>query len=229
MAWTLFDRQPKKGWMATRRRRWTRRARVEYHVEVTAVTASSISSSVPVHINDDINTPTPTNNSALPPLPKAALPTSISVSTPRQAAATTTATTSITTTNTTKNTSPPQSPTIQSAFHESTSFISPPTSPRSSIYTFDFSSASRRDSFNATAPAPRLSQSTVTVNGNHYPDKEEMRRRRGNSISVRSTGLSSTVLEERNRLSTQSLRKPSKDPKKPQPRREAVWKSIVRT
>ncbi|KAI7855692.1 integral peroxisomal membrane peroxin-domain-containing protein [Circinella umbellata] len=225
MAWTLFDRQPKKGWMSTRRRRWTRRARVEYHVEVNSGT-TSINSLAHVPNNDDINTLTTKINNALPPLPNAPSPTSISVSTPQAAAATTATTTS---TSTTKNTSPPQSPTIQSSFHESVSFISPPTSPRSSIYTFDFSSASRRESFNATPPTPRLSQSTVTVNGNHYPDKEEMRRRRGNSISLRSTGLTSPVLEERNRLSTQSLRKPSKDSRKPQPRREAVWKSIVRT
>ncbi|KAI9268865.1 integral peroxisomal membrane peroxin-domain-containing protein [Phascolomyces articulosus] len=226
MAWTLFDRQPKKGWMSTRRRRWIRRARVEYHVEVKAV--SSLSSLTPIttattSTTSSVTTNSNNNNSSLPPLPTSPLPTSTSIPNPSRNA------TPISTTPISSATasSPPQSPT-QSTFHEP-QFMSPPTSPRSSVYTFDLS---RRDSFHTSPPTPRLSQSTVTVNGNQYPDKEEMRRRRGNSISVRSTGLySSSILEDRNRFSTQSLdkRASTRDSKKPQQRREAVWKSIVRT
>ncbi|KAI8150005.1 integral peroxisomal membrane peroxin-domain-containing protein [Fennellomyces sp. T-0311] len=167
MAWTMFDRQP-KGFMSTRRRRWIRRARIEYHVEVKADPGSGHSS-------------------------------------------------------------PAQSPTRSSFVMANTDpILSPPTSPRaSSVFTID---SMRRDSFATASPTPRLSQSTTTVNGNYYPDMEEIRRRRGNSISTRSTGLySSSLLEDRNRYSTTSLDKRPASMKKSPQRREAVWKSIVRT
>lgn len=197
MVWTMFDRV-NKGWLSTRRRRWIRRATIEYRVQVTNTKLSSTSS------------------------PSSPRPTSIV--TKMESADTNHATTTINNhhhppSNTINQSSPIQSPTTQSFYVDSVT--SPPVSPRTSTASIFRQENPRRDTFGI----PRMSQSTITVND--HKNNTSITRSRSTSLystpalgdNTTTTSLASTVSDNNKRMS----REPSKK------RREAVWKSIVRT
>lgn len=197
MVWTMFDRV-NKGWLSTRRRRWIRRATIEYRVQVTNTKLSSTSS------------------------PSSPRPTSIV--TKMESADTNHATTTINNhhhppSNTINQSSPIQSPTTQSFYVDSVT--SPPVSPRTSTASIFRQENPRRDTFGI----PRMSQSTITVNDHN--NNTSITRSRSTSLystpalgdNTTTTSLASTVSDNNKRMS----REPSKK------RREAVWKSIVRT
>ncbi|CDH56893.1 predicted protein [Lichtheimia corymbifera JMRC:FSU:9682] len=201
MVWTMFDRV-NKGWLSTRRRRWIRRATIEYRVEVTnskLSSTSSPSSPRPTSIittleSADTNHVTVNNNSNNHQRPPS---TSINHAS-----------------------SPIQSPTTQSFYVDSVT--SPTVSPRTSTASIFRQENPRRDTFGI----PRMSQSTITVN-DHNNSTSITRSRSTSLYSTPAIGDNTTTTSLASTVSDNNNKRISREPSKK--RREAVWKSIVRT
>lgn len=198
ITWTMFGRQP-KGWLSTRRRRWVRRAKVDYrvHAMYKEDKRSSIMSNSTLQSTTQASFVMASEEEPASPIPTA------SRSMPRRLD-------------------------IRPVPAADSFVSSSPLTPMSAVY-------NRRLSSQDGIPIPRQSFSTTSVNGMSQVNLEDLWRRRGSAATTSSinshnypaigrasdwTG-SQTSIDKRSSGHSRSTSEKK--------RREAVWKSIIRT